>query len=178
MIAGGVSVGDHDLVKATLTELGVETEFWRVRIKPGKPFLFGRRGETQVFGLPGNPVAAYTTFLLFVASALRKWAGAGDIDGDTLPLPKVKCRLGEKIDYSTGRRPHYMRGFLKDDGETFMPVGLQASHAIFGLSRADALLRVDSETVLGKGDEVIALRLPENLLGTCGSHVRALVMRC
>ena len=53
-----------------------------------------------------------------------------------------------------------MRGFLKNDDETFMPVGLQASHAIFGLSRADALLRVDSETVLETGAEVTALRLP------------------
>ncbi len=160
LIAGGVSVGDHDLVKAMLTELGVETEFWRVRIKPGKPFLFGRRGETQVFGLPGNPVAAYTTFLLFVASALRKWAGADNLDGEALPLPSVRCSLGEKIDYSKGRRPHYVRGFLKEEDSIFMPVGLQASHAIFGLSRADALLRVDSETVLEVGAEVVALRLP------------------
>lgn len=163
LIAGGVSVGERDLVKATLNDLGVETEFWRVRIKPGKPFLFGRRGDTLVFGLPGNPVAAYTTFLLFVANSLRKRVGASDMDSETLPLPKVKCQLGEKIDYSNGRRPHYMRGFLRERDSVFMPVGLQASHAIFGLSRADALLRVDSETILEVGAEVVAMRLP------CGS---------
>ena len=160
LIAGGVSVGDHDLVKEMLTELGVKTDFWRVQIKPGKPFLFGRCGETQVFGLPGNPVAAYTTFLLFVASALRKWSGAADQDGEALPLPRVKCRLGEKVDYSDGHRPHYMRGCLQEKDGIFMPVGLQASHAIFGLSRADALLRVEPGTVLEAGVEVDALRLP------------------
>lgn len=160
LIAGGVSVGDHDLVKAMLTELGVETDFWRVNIKPGKPFLFGWRGQTQVFGLPGNPVAAYTTFLLFVASALRKWAGAADERGETMPLPQVKCNLGERVDYSQGNRPHYMRGNLRDKDGIFMPVGLQASHAIFGLSRADAILRVEPGMVLELGAEVVALRLP------------------
>jgi molybdopterin molybdotransferase len=160
LIAGGVSVGDHDLVKAMLTKIGVETDFWRVRIKPGKPFLFGRRGDTQVFGLPGNPVSAYTTFLLFVASALCKWAGAADVDGETLTLPKMKCRLGEKIDYSKGRRPHYIRGRLQQEGAVFVPIGLQASHAIFGLSQADALLRVETGVVLEAGAEVDVLRLP------------------
>lgn len=158
LIAGGVSVGDHDLVKQALTDLGVEMDFWKVNIKPGKPFLFGRRGQTQVFGLPGNPVAAYTTFLLFVASALRKWAGAADESGENMPLPQVKCVLGETVDYSNGGRPHYMRGNLRDG--VFMPVGLQASHAIFGLSRADAILRVEPGVVLEAGAEVVALRLP------------------
>lgn len=160
LIAGGVSVGDHDLVKATLSELGVKTDFWRVQIKPGKPFLFGRRGNTQVFGLPGNPVAAYTTFLLFVACALRKWAGASNGDGEALPLPRVRCRLAERVDYSDGRRPHYLRGCLQREGEVFVPVGLQASHAIFGLSRADAIMRVEPGAVLEAGAEVVALRLP------------------
>ncbi len=160
LIAGGVSVGEHDLVKQTLTDLGVKMDFWRVNIKPGKPFLFGRRGQTQVFGLPGNPVAAYTTFLLFVASALRKWAGAADERGETMPLPQVRCNLGERVDYSQGNRPHYMRGNLRDEDGVFMPVGLQASHAIFGLSRADAILRVEPGMVLELGAEVVALRLP------------------
>ena len=55
LVSGGVSVGGHDLVKGTLAELGVEELFWRVRIKPGKPIFCGRRGDTWVFGLPGNP---------------------------------------------------------------------------------------------------------------------------
>ncbi len=160
LIAGGVSVGEHDLVKQGLTDLGVETDFWRVRIKPGKPFLFGRRGDTQIFGLPGNPVAAYTTFLLFVAAALRKRAGYVDDSVEALPLPKVSCRLGEKIDYSKGGRPHYLRGNLSEEDGVFAPVGMQASHAIFGLSRADALLRVDAGEVLEAGAQVEVLRLP------------------
>ena len=64
VIAGGVSVGDRDYVKEVLGELGVELNFWRVKLKPGKPFLFGRHPEgTHVFGLPGNPVSAFVTAL-------------------------------------------------------------------------------------------------------------------
>lgn len=160
LIAGGVSVGEHDLVKQTLTELGLDTDFWKVNIKPGKPFLFGHRGDSLVFGLPGNPVAAYTTFLLFVAAALRKRAGYVDKQTETLPLPKVACVLGKKVDYSKGGRPHYLRGNLREEDGVFMPVGLQASHAIFGLSRADAILRVEAGSVLEQGKQVEALRLP------------------
>ncbi len=160
LVAGGVSVGDHDLVKDTLNELGVKTDFWRVQIKPGKPFLFGQRGQTQVFGLPGNPVAAYSTFLLFVACALRKRAGVSTADDGALPLARMKCRLAERVDYSGGHRPHYLRGCLQNRGAEFKPVGLQASHAIYGLSRADAILRVEPGAVLEAGAEVVALSLP------------------
>src|SRR5262245_43323929 len=64
--SGGVSVGEHDLVRATERELGVEEIFWRVAIKPGKPVSFGVRGDTLVFGLPGNPVSALVGSALFV----------------------------------------------------------------------------------------------------------------
>ena len=76
LISGGVSVGDHDLVKPALRALGAEIDLWRVAIKPGKPFLFGRAGRCHIFGLPGNPVSAFVTFLKFVRPALRKMAGA------------------------------------------------------------------------------------------------------
>ena len=68
--SGGVSVGPHDLVRTTLTELGVEEDFWGVAVRPGKPVAFGVRGRTLVFGLPGNPVSALVAVVLFVRPAL------------------------------------------------------------------------------------------------------------
>ena len=81
VISGGVSVGEHDHVKAALDALGVEQVFWRVALKPGKPTWFGvAPGGALVFGLPGNPVSAMVTFLLFVRPAIRALLGAGRED--------------------------------------------------------------------------------------------------
>ncbi len=78
MIVGGVSVGARDLVKPALTSVGAQTDLWRVSVKPGKPFLFGRAGQCAIFGLPGNPVSAFVTFLLFVRPAILRMMGASD----------------------------------------------------------------------------------------------------
>lgn len=134
VITGGVSVGEHDLVQATLRSLGVRIDVWRVAIKPGKPFLFGKAGGCAVFGLPGNPVSAFVTFLQFVRPAILKMMGASDID-----LPKTQARLNVDI-ANEGDRTHYMRGRI--DNGTFVPIGRQESHALFGLSQSNALLRV------------------------------------
>lgn len=136
IVSGGVSVGDHDLVKPALRELGAEINLWRVAIKPGKPFLFGHAGQCCIFGLPGNPVSAFVTFLKFVRPALLKMSGAAD---KNLGLRKVPARLGAEF-MNDGDRPHYLRGRLHDG--VFTVTGRQESHALFGLSRANALLRV------------------------------------
>ncbi len=73
--SAGVSVGDRDCVREVLHELGVEIVFWRVKVKPGKALAFGRRKETLVFALPGNPVSSMLTFEEFVAPALLKMMG-------------------------------------------------------------------------------------------------------
>src|SRR5436309_13962668 len=70
IISGGVSVGEHDLVKDALLELGAQIDIWRVAIKPGKPFLFGKLGDCFLFGLPGNPVSTIVTLLQFVRPAI------------------------------------------------------------------------------------------------------------
>ena len=134
VITGGVSVGEHDLVQATLRSLGARIDVWRVAIKPGKPFLFGEAGGCAVFGLPGNPVSAFVTFLQFVRPAIMKMMGANDLD-----LPKTPVRLAVDL-ANEGDRPHYVRG--KIDNGTFVPIGRQESHALFGLSQSSALLRV------------------------------------
>jgi molybdopterin molybdotransferase len=134
VITGGVSVGEHDLVQATLRSLGAKIDVWRVAIKPGKPFLFGEADGCAVFGLPGNPVSAFVTFLQFVRPAILKMMGANDLD-----LPKTPVRLA--VDLSNeGDRPHYVRGRI--DNARFAPMGRQESHALFGLSQSNALLRV------------------------------------
>ena len=134
IISGGVSVGEHDLVQPTLRSIGAKIDIWRVAIKPGKPFLFGRAGDCAVFGLPGNPVSAFVTFLCFVRPAILKMMGATNLD-----LPKVPAKL--LIDVrNESDRAHYVRG--KFEHGAFAPVGRQESHALFGLSKSNALLRL------------------------------------
>jgi molybdopterin molybdotransferase len=126
-----------------LRRLGAKIDIWRVAIKPGKPFLFGRVDECAVFGLPGNPVSAFVTFLQFVRPAILKMMGANDLD-----LPKVPAKLSVDL-MNDGDRPHYVRGRIEDG--RFVPIGRQESHALFGLSQSNALLRVAVEDPLKAG---------------------------
>jgi molybdopterin molybdotransferase len=145
IITGGVSVGEHDLVQSTLRGLGGKIDIWRVAIKPGKPFLFGHVGECAVFGLPGNSVSAFVTFLRFVRPAVLKMMGASDA---ALELPKIPARL--EVDLTNdGDRTHYFRGRLEQG--RFQPVGRQESHALFGLSQSTALLRLQPGEKLVSG---------------------------
>jgi molybdopterin molybdotransferase len=134
VITGGVSVGEHDLVQATLRSLGARIDIWRVAIKPGKPFLFGHVSGCAVFGLPGNPVSTFVTSLQFVRPAILKMIGANNVD-----LRKVPAKLTVDLT-NEGDRPHYLRGRIENG--TFAPIGRQESHALFGLSQSNALLRV------------------------------------
>jgi molybdopterin molybdotransferase len=150
IISGGVSVGEHDLVKKALCELGGKIEIWRVAVKPGKPFLFGTIGECFVFGLPGNPVSAFVTFLQFVRPAILRIMGATNLD-----LPQVPAKLAVDLTNDSDR-PHYIRGKLEHG--KFTPVGRQESHALFGLSQANALLRVAVGQSL-KAHEIIDVQI-------------------
>ena len=149
IVSGGVSVGEHDLVREALREIGAKIDLWRVAVKPGKPFLFGRRDRCLIFGLPGNPVSSFVTFMVFLRPALLQMMGAID-----LSLPRAKARLIHAI---TGdeTRPHYFRGEFGDG--TFTLIGPQESHALFGLARANALLRVKPQARLSAGSEVEVL---------------------
>jgi molybdopterin molybdotransferase len=153
VIVGGVSVGARDLVKPALTAVGAETDLWRVSVKPGKPFLFGRAGRCAIFGLPGNPVSAFMTFLLFVRPAALRMMGAGD---DQLSLTRSEAQLTQEH-RNESERPHYVRGQVGSG--RFSPVGLQESHALYGLSRANALLRVPPGKVFPEGTIVQILIL-------------------
>ncbi|OYW31174.1 MAG: hypothetical protein B7Z47_01820 [Chthoniobacter sp. 12-60-6] len=146
LISGGVSVGDHDQIKPALKQLGIEPDLWRVKVKPGKPFLFARNEKSFVFGLPGNPVSSFVTFLIFVRPALLKLMGAADFH---LKPRLITATAGTALT-NPGDRPHYLRGMLKQG--QFIPFGLQQSHAVLSLSRADALLRLEAGQNLQAGD--------------------------
>lgn len=149
VIAGGVSVGEHDHVRGVLGEMGCTTDFWRIRLKPGKPFLFGRHPDgTPVFGLPGNPVSAFVTFSLFVQPVIRRLLG---MSGERSSLPVVRAIANEEI-RNPGDRPHYLRGIL-ENGLVRLS-GTQQSHAVFGLARANCLVRLGAEETVAAGEEV------------------------
>ena len=155
VVAGGVSVGERDFVKERLAAAGVALDLWQVKIRPGKPFLYGRTAKgprPHVFGLPGNPVSACVTFLLFVRPALLQMAGAR---GDAVGLPSVATTASVAL-ANRGDRPHYLRGTLDAQG-AFAPGGRQESHALFELSRSSALVRVEAGTTLPAGAPVTAL---------------------
>ena len=141
---GGVSVGDHDHVRTVLADLGVREVFWRVNMKPGKPFFFGKVGRKLVFGLPGNPVSALVTFQTLVRPALLKMKGISDTDVDTV------ARLGAPI-RRTDLRYEFLRATLADGVAT--PIGSQGSHIQTGLVFADALIHVpDGVASMEAGD--------------------------
>lgn len=154
IIAGGVSVGDRDYVKEVLNDLGVETDFWKIRLKPGKPFLFGRHPDGPiVFGLPGNPVSAFVTFSLFVRPVIRRLLG---FPGEETGLEKITAVAAEDFS-NTGDRPHYLRGKW-EDGVVRLS-GTQQSHAVFGLSRANCLVRLEAGETVESGQKVDCFRL-------------------
>ena len=143
---GGVSVGEHDLVRPTLAALGVEEILWRVAMKPGKPFFMGRLGAKTVFGLPGNPVSALVTFALLVRPAIRRMLGTADAEEETT------ARLAAAI-VRKDLRYEFVRATLRDGVAT--PVGAQGSHMQTGLAFADALIHVpDGVASVREGDEV------------------------
>jgi len=150
IVCGGVSVGEHDHVKAALAELGAEEVFWRVALKPGGPTWFGTRGGTLVFGLPGNPVSVMVTFLTFVRPALIAMAG-----GDPATR-RVTARLGAAYEKPTDRA-HAVRCRLEVDerGWVAWPLPRQGSHVLTSMLAADALALVPTETAsLAAGDAV------------------------
>jgi molybdopterin molybdotransferase len=155
LTSGGVSVGTYDLVKDVLAEGGA-VEFWRVRLRPGKPLAFGTYGATPLFGLPGNPVSSAVTFELFARPAIRTMLGAAAVD-----RPLVEAELGGEA-IARGDRRHYVRAHLsaRDGRLIATPTGEQGSHRIASLLGAAALLVIhEGEGMVAPGTLVPALSL-------------------
>jgi len=149
--SGGVSVGEMDFVKQAFEEIGGELQFWRVAIKPGRPFVFGRQRQKLLFGLPGNPVSALVTFLLLVRPALIRWQG-----GTEVGLPRHSAVLGEPIS-NPGERRHFVRVRVDSAGQVY-PAGVQASHILSSLAAANGLVDLPPESVLAAGTAVEVMR--------------------
>jgi molybdopterin molybdotransferase len=135
IVSGGVSVGPHDHVKPALQNLGVEQVFWRVALQPGKPTWFGRRGDTLVFGLPGNPVSAVVTFALFVRPALAALQGRGPDR-----VLESEAVLASAVPRNHDREQAVRVRLERQNGRLVAtPNGPQGSHIVTSLLGADAL---------------------------------------
>lgn len=158
LTVGGVSVGDHDIVKSSLARIGATLDFWRVAIKPGKPLAVGSREGVPFLGLPGNPTSALLTFSLFGAPLLRALAGERRV----VPVP-VRARLARDVRRSPGRM-EFVRARLRPDGGDLVvdPLPNQASGAATSLAWADALLVLPADIgSYAEGDFVSVLRLSD-----------------
>jgi molybdopterin molybdotransferase len=141
-----------DFVKAALEAIGGNLQFWRVAIKPGRPFVLGRWQGKLLFGLPGNPVSAFVTFLLLVRPALLQWQGANEIS-----LPAHPGVLGEPI-ANPGSRRHFARVKV-DAAGVVSSAGVQASHIMSSLAEANGLVDIPPNTTLAAGTAVRVLRI-------------------
>lgn len=144
--SGGASVGDHDLIRPALEAWGATIDFWRVAMKPGKPLLVARRGETLVLGLPGNPVSSFVTAYLFLLPLLRRLGGADDC----LPRPFL-ARTTHALPIGSGRQ-EFIRARL--DSGAVTPLGEQDSSALRTLASANALIDrpIDAPAVPAGGE--------------------------
>ncbi|MDT7816724.1 MAG: molybdopterin molybdotransferase [Acidobacteriaceae bacterium] len=149
--SGGVSVGEMDFIKAAFQQNGGTMEFWKVAIKPGRPFAMGRCGEKLLFGLPGNPISALVTFLLLVRPAIMRWQGANDIG-----LPRSHGILAEPLS-NPGERRHFVRVKVDGDGNIYS-AGIQASHVLSSMAVANGLVDVAPNTTLPVRTSVPVLR--------------------
>ena len=145
--SGGVSVGDLDFVRGAFEQIGGEVCFWKVAIRPGRPFVFGRYGEKLLFGLPGNPVSAFVTFLLMVRPALLRWQGAVD-----LSMPMRPGVLTAPLANPGGRR-HFMRVRIHASGKVDS-AGTQGSHVLSSLAASNGLLDLPPGAALAAGAPV------------------------
>lgn len=155
---GGVSVGDHDVVRPALEAAGVSLDFWRVAMKPGKPLAVGHVGDALVLGLPGNPASASLTFLLFGVPLLRALAGEPE------PLPRrQRLPIDAALSRSAGRE-EFLRARLVvgDDGARATLLPNQASGAVTSFAEANALVVVPAaQERVEAGERLEVIHLPD-----------------
>jgi molybdopterin molybdotransferase len=145
--AGGASVGELDLVRPAFERLGGELQFWRVAIRPGRPFAFGRQHGKFLFGLPGNPVSAMVTLLLLVWPAIRSYQGANQVELWVLPGVLAEALTNQ------GPRRHFMRVLRESNGIVRLAGG-QESHMLSSWAAAGGLVDVPPQTTLPAGSSV------------------------
>lgn len=152
---GGASVGDHDLVRPALEAAGATIDFWRIALRPGKPMMAGTLPcsgrDTVLLGLPGNPVSAYVTALLFLRPLVAHLSGASD------PLPRTtRATLGDPLP-ANGGRTDYIRSALRD-GHAY-PAELQDSSMLRTLSDAGCLIVREADAPPAQVGEIVDILL-------------------
>ena len=156
--SGGVSVGDHDHVKPVVDAMG-SMDFWSIAIRPGRPLAFGeirtKRGAVPIFGLPGNPVSSLLTFELFVRPALLKLAGH-----TRLHRPRVKAKLGDRIEKPTGLRM-FARGIYDAEHGTVRSTGPQGSGILRSMSLANCLIDIPEAPPAAEPGETVTVILTD-----------------
>lgn len=149
---GGASVGERDLVASALKSEGLELDFWKIAMRPGKPMLFGLLGRQRVLGVPGNPVSALICAHIFLLPMMKRMLG---VTKDAHPAPEAV--LGEEIE-ANAMREHYMRAkstWREDGTRVVRPLPSQDSSLVAALVRADCLIvRAPHAPALPKGATV------------------------
>jgi molybdopterin molybdotransferase len=149
---GGASVGERDLVASALKTEGLELDFWKIAMRPGRPMLFGRLGSQRVLGVPGNPVSALICAQVFLKPMLDKLLGLV-----SAARPEPEAVLGVPLE-ANSEREHYMRAVSawREDGTRIVrPLPSQDSSLVAALARADCLIvRVPHAPALGSGARV------------------------
>jgi len=153
--SAGVSVGEYDLVREALTQLGADLHLWQVAMRPGRPITFGSVGGRPIFGLPGNPVSAMVTFELFVRPAIRKMAGHR-----ALHRPTIRARALSPIP-NPGSRRGYLRVTVTPEPEGYRVrlTGNQGSAILTSMVAADGLAVVPPNTTISEGGVVPVILL-------------------
>ncbi|MBX3447057.1 MAG: molybdopterin molybdotransferase MoeA [Parvibaculaceae bacterium] len=150
---GGASVGEHDLVQSALGPLGLDVDFWKVAMRPGKPLIYGRLDEIPLLGLPGNPVSALVCATLFLRPAIQRLQG-----GETA-IPTTLARLGSALP-ANGGREDYVRATLDHiHGELPLatPASIQDSSMLSVLARAGCLIIRESRAPEAKVGEIVTV---------------------
>lgn len=152
---GGVSMGNYDFVRPSLEKIGVTVYFDRMKIKPGKPFTFGRRGQTLYFGLPGNPVSSLLIFMEFVRPVLLSMMGARN-----RYRPRFRAILDTPLKKKKGKR-HYQRGILhvKDSTLHVSSTGFQGSGILTSMSLANCIIEIEEERENPDAGEEVTIKL-------------------
>jgi molybdopterin molybdotransferase len=153
IITGGISVGDYDFVGKALKELKVEELFYKVKQKPGKPLFYGKKKDTQIFALPGNPAAALSCFYIYVYIALQKMMNREDLE-----LPRIEAKSASLFE-KKGDRPQFLKAIYKN-GEVEILEG-QNSSMLQTFALSNALIYVpETVTAIEKGDTLEVILLP------------------
>lgn len=157
--SGGVSVGDADYVKQTLDRLG-KVNFWKIKMKPGKPLAFGQLDKAVFFGLPGNPVSVMATFYQIVQPSLRYLMGQ-----DTTTSIRLQVRTAERLKMRPGRQD-FQRGILERNSEGELVVrstGNQGSHILSSMSQANCFIILPAESGPVEAGELVEVEPFEGL---------------